>query len=180
MKKYIFNYFGVALCILGLSVSCTKKEETVTPVVTVTPPPTETIKIDLNLRFTKVSFDSTVSRDADKTFFLKAYVYNLETTKNDLSDSVFVWERLTYSKPANWILSFCDPEICNNVNTIKREFVLREGKKGLIDFNIGALDPVTETSMPLGVGEMNTTYVIYRKGMDKKDGQVLTVKFTAI
>ena len=173
-KYYVIAFLVVATIII----SCSKKEEDEMP-KPITPQPIEAKKVELNMSFTKTNFDSTVSKTKVFTTFLKAYIYNLDTTNDELSDSTFVWERLTYSAPKHWILAFCDPELCNDKDTQTREFTLRVGKKGLIDFNIGAMDSTTQTAMELGPGVMTTTYVIYRKGMDKKDGQLLTVNFKA-
>ncbi len=182
--KMILNMPSVKLAIViailsGMLVGC-KKEDTVAPTTekTIAPPKDSVKAIAMNATFSTPNMTATVLGDSIEYYQFKAVFTNTEITKDELSDSLFVWELVSATLPASWYVYVCADGVCNSETIKKADFDISSGGKTsfYIDF---ATEDAKGFSQPLGKGTAEAVYLIYRKGMKKEDGIKVTVKLTA-
>ena len=122
-------FLGIISSIL---VGC-KKEDTPAPVVaTEIPTPikdTTTKAIAMNATFSTPVMESTVFGDTIEYHQFKAVFTNIETTSNEASDSLFVWELVSATMPSSWYVYVCADGVCHLKAITSANFDINPGAK---------------------------------------------------
>lgn len=198
----LFSVFVSLFC------SCTKKEDKVEPLaktpeqqtpVTILPDSVIALDVQINkiidhkaykasadkslflMKYDNVkliSMDSTIDKSNKKEIYYYGEFLNITKNRVTVSDTVFVWERISQTKPVGWNVGFCIGEVCYPPTTIKGEFYLGKKSFSIFDFVFSALDD-KEYATFFGEGVLTAEYVIYRKGTKREDGVKFSVKLTA-
>lgn len=163
-------FLGIISSIL---VGC-KKEEIVTPPKETTPP----AEVKMNATFSTPNMEFTVFGDTIEDHQFKAVFTNIETTNNEASDSLFVWEQLSATMPASWYVYVCADGVCHNKAITNANFDINPGAKTSFYVDFASINDKGNVQ-PLGKGTGEAVYLIYRKGMKKEDGIKVTVKLIA-
>jgi len=159
--------------VLALCCSC-KKTDTPEPV---SPVPSNESKVTFEATFSKPLSNDTIISDTLDTYQFKAVFTNNNATKDQVTDSTFIWEQVSASLPKNWIVYICTAGVCHNDTVVRSEFIVPPNKKTDFYIDFAFLDD-QNYAKPFGKGTASVEYLIYRKGMKKEDGIKVSVNMT--
>lgn len=147
-----------------------KKSEEPTPAV-----PNSGTETSIKMDATYTNPDQTVVvSDTLDSYQFKSLFTNNKNSKTSLSDTVFIWERVSATLPQDWIVYLCAAGVCHTEKVWKSEFTVLPNKSS--NFYIDFASYKNNYPQAFGKGTASAEYVIYRKGMRKEDGIKVTIK----
>jgi hypothetical protein len=168
----------LTLSIAVVSFSCTKEKDVPAPApVPVKVEEPITTKVDMKAAFEKSEVNLVSDKNKSNVEAMVIFTNN-ETTSDQESDSVFVWERIDLvTQPKAWLFAFCPPMNCFGDAVKKEEFTLSPGKSYKCSFKFEAYDSNFNVLEQIGAGFASQQFLVYRKGMKKEDAISLKISY---